>query len=74
MKSILTVNLTIKENTECSNVEVWTSFINLKLGLLPDRDILLFLTSLLAFQTCWATFKANNNVKSIPTSSALTLV
>ena len=37
-------------------------------------DVSLQFVSLLAFRTCWETFQAENNVRSTPASSALTLV
>ena len=74
MKSISTINPAITENTECSIVNTRVSFINLKVGVLLDYDLLLCFISLLALQTCWATFQAQNNIRSAPASSALTLV
>ena len=71
LKSISTINPAITENMECSIVKVHASFINLKVG---NHGVSLCFVSLLAFRICWATFQANNNVRSAPASSALTLV
>jgi len=46
-------------------------FINLKVGVSLNHGVLLSFISLLALQTCWATFQAKNNVKSAPASSVL---
>ena len=74
MNSISTINPAITENTECLIIKAHLSLINLKVGVLLDHDALLCFISLLALGTCWATFQAQNNVKSVPASSALTLV
>ena len=74
VKSVSTINPVITENTECSIVKVRTTFMDLKVGVSLDHDESLCFISLLAHQTCWATFQAKNNVKSTPASSALTLV
>ena len=49
-------------------------FINLKVGVSLDHDVLLRFVLFIALQTCWATFKVNNNIRSTPASSELTLV
>ena len=74
MKSISTINPAITENTECSIIKVCTSFIDLKVGVSFNHGVSLRFVSLLAFQTCWATFQVKNNVRSAPGSSALTQV
>ena len=74
MKRIFTINPAITENTECSIVKVCASFINLKVGVSFNYGVSLRFISLLALQTCWATFQAKNNVRSAPASSAFTLV
>ena len=48
------------------------TFINFKLGVLLDRVVLLGFILFIALQTCWAKFRAKNNI-STPASSALTL-
>ena len=57
MKSICTINPAITENTECMIVKVHVSFIDLKVSVLL---VSLHFISLLAFQTCWATFQVKN--------------
>ena len=74
MKSISTIKPVIKENTECSIVKACATFIDLKIGVLLDHDASLMHPLLLALRTCLATFQAGDNVRSTPTSSALTLV
>ena len=74
MKSISTINPAIAGNTECSIVTVRTSFIVLKVGVSFNYGVSLRFISLLALRTCWTTFLAKNNVRSIPASSALNLV
>ena len=64
MKSISTINPAIMENTEHLIVKMHASFIDV------SWRLILFL----AFQTCWATFQAENNVRSSPASSAPNLV
>ena len=49
-------------------------FINLKVDVSLDHDVLLHFISFIALRTCWATFKVKNNIRSTPASSALTLV
>jgi len=44
-KSISTINPAIKENTECSIVEVRASFINLKMGVSLNHAVLRFASS-----------------------------
>ena len=39
MKSILTINQAIMENTECSIIQVYTLFINLKVGVLLNTTL-----------------------------------
>jgi len=53
---------------------VCASFIDLKVGVLLDHGILLHFVSLIVLRTCWVTFQAKYNVRSAPSSSALTLV
>ena len=72
MKSTSTINPAITDSTEWSIVEACASFINLKVGVSLNHGVALCFISLLAFQTCWATFQAKNNVSSTPASSALT--
>ena len=74
MTSISTINPAIMENTVCSIVNKCASFIYLKVGVSLDHDVSLCFVLLLALQTCWETFQAQNNVRSTPASSALTLV
>ena len=50
------------------------SFINLKVGMPLYHGVLLRFFSLLAVRTCWVTFQPKNNVRSTPTSFALTLL
>ena len=66
MKSIATINPAIMENTEHS--------IDLKVCVTLDHDVSLHFVSLLAIRTRWATFQAENNIRSAPASSALILV
>jgi len=73
MKSISTINLVIKETTECW-IKARASFIDLKVGVSLNHGVLLRFVLLLPFRTCWETFQAKNNVRSAPASSALTLV
>ena len=49
-------------------------FIDLKVGVSLDHGVLLCFVSLIALRTCWATFKAKNNIRITPASSALTLI
>ena len=51
-----------------------TIFIDLKVGVSLDHGVLLCFISFIVLGTCWEAFKAKNNVRSTPTSSALTLV
>ena len=65
MKNISTINPAIKENTERLIVKVRTSFIDLKVGVSLNHGVLLLLfILLLAFRTCWATFQAENCIRS----------
>jgi len=48
--------------------------IDLKVGVSLDHGVPLCFVSLLALQTLWAPFQAKNNVKSVPNSTAFTLV
>ena len=62
MKSISTINQAI---TECSIVKIHASFIDLKVGVLFDCGISLRFILLVALRTCWATFQAKNNARSL---------
>jgi len=66
LKSISTINPAITENTVCSIYRFKSAWV--------CHLIVLCFVSLLAFQTCWVTFQAKNDVRSAPASSALTLV
>jgi len=59
------------ENMEYSIMKAGTSFIDLKVGMLLEHDVSLCFVSLLALRILWATFKAENIVRSAPASSAL---
>jgi len=74
MKSNSTINSETKENIECLIMKVYTSFINLKVGVSLDNGAPIHFASLLAFLTLLATFQAKKNVRSVPASSALTLI
>jgi len=71
MKSISTIN---PENMECLIVQVRASCIDLKVGVTLNHGVSLRFVLRLALGTCWTTFLAENNVRSVPASSALTLV
>ena len=73
MKSTSTINPAIAENTEWSIAKVRLIY-QLKVGVSLNHGVSLRFVSLLAFQTCWVTFQARNNVRSTPDSSALTLI
>ena len=70
MKSVSTINPANMENIEQSIVKACASFIDLKVGVSLDHDVSLYFVSLLAFWACWATFKAKNNIRNTPASSA----
>ena len=77
MKGISTINPAITENMECSIINVHASFINLKVGVSLDYYAL-FTSScsniLYNVPTYYAMFQAKNNIRSVPASSALTLI
>ena len=73
-ESISTINPAITKNTECLIVKVCASFTNLKVGVSLDYGVLLCFISLLAVWKCWATFQAQNIVRSTLASSVLTLI
>ena len=72
MKSISTMNPAITENAKHLTVKALALFINLKVGVLLDHDVSQRFALLLAFQTYWVTFRAENNVRGTPASPALT--
>ena len=72
MKSTSTINPAITDSTEWSIVKACASLIDLKVGVSLNHGVTLCFISLLAFQTCWATFQMKNNVSSTPASSTLT--
>ena len=71
MKSILTINPAITENTECLIIKARASSINLKVGLSLNHGVSLLFVLHLAFQKCWATFQAKNSIRNAPASIAL---
>jgi len=71
MKSISTINSAIMEKRNVQSFKC-SSIIYLTVSVLSDHDVSLCFILLLTFQTCWATFQAENNVRSAPASCALT--